>query len=141
MLATAAVPHQVDLGLQRREVAAAAQRDDARRLFLQRAAHGVDLAQALAHHLGDIGAAPRNVGDQPGRFQFAQRFAHRPLAGAEFLGDPELDQPFAGIVVATEDAPEQRFLEPLPQWRVDELGVAGCEFRLNLKRFTHGQNP
>ena len=114
-------PHQVDLALQRRKVAAAARRDDARRLLFERAAHGVDLAQPLAHHLGDIGAAPRDVGDQPGRLELAQRLAHRPLAGAELLGDPELDQPLAGIVVAAEDSPQQRFLQALPQRRVDEL--------------------
>ncbi len=114
-------PHQVDLTLQGFKIAAAARRDDARRLLFERAAHGVDFAQPLAHHLRDIGAAPRDVGDQPGRFELAQRLAHRPLAGAELLGDPELDQPLAGIVVAAEDSPQQRFLQPLPQRRVDEL--------------------
>ena len=120
-LPAAARPHQVDLALQQREIAAAARGDDARRLLLERAAHRVDLAQALAHHLRDIGAAARNVGDQPGRLELAQRLAHRPLAGAELLGDPQLHQPLAGVVVAAEDAPQQRFLQPLAQRRVDEV--------------------
>ena len=94
--------------------------DDARRLLLERAADSVDLAQALAHHLGDIGAATRNVGDQPGRLELAQRFAHRPLAGAEFLGDAQFDQSLAGIVVAADYAAQQCFLEALAQRRVDE---------------------
>ena len=137
----AACAHQVDLALEHGKVATAALRDDAGRLLLERAAHGVDLAQAFAHHLGNIGAAARNVGDKASRLKLAQRLAHRSLARAEFLSDPQLDQPLAGIIVAAEDAPQQRFLQSLPERRIDELRVGRGWRGVDPTRFVHFQIP
>ena len=87
---------------------------------LEGAPHGVDLAQAVGDHLRDIGAAARQVGDEAGGLELAQRLAHRPLAGGELGDEAKLHQPLAGAVVAVEDAPQQRLLQP-PAQRRDRL--------------------
>ena len=79
----------------------------------------IDLVLRARVVVVDERAAARPDRHQPGRLEIAQRLAHRRLARAELAGELQLDQPFAGRVVAADDPLEQRVADA----RADRLVV------------------
>ena len=67
-------------------------------------AHFGDLLRLVGPEPRDPDAAPGFAFDQPLRFELTEGFAHRHMAGAEFLGNVILTQPLPGVDPAGDDA-------------------------------------
>lgn len=78
----------------------------------QRGPHFGDLAHLVRREAGDPHPAPRLALDQPLGLQAPERFAHRHMAGAEFLGDMILAQSRARLDPAGDDAGGQFAADP-----------------------------
>ena len=82
---------------------------------LQRRAHRERLDELVGAERAHAAAPVRLVAHAADVLEVAQRLAHGRLRDAQLLGDPRLDEPRAGGVLARHDALQHHVLDPLAQ--------------------------
>ena len=83
--------------------------------FFQGAADLEDLGDILQGNIGDIRPAPGNHDDEAFQFQFADGFADRRPADAEFIGQLDFHEPFPRFEYAVLDGLAQGFADDFAQ--------------------------
>ena len=103
--------HRVDLGVQWRGGAGEPLGCELGGELLQYGTHRVALGDLVGAHRPHSCAAEGLGLDEPQDLELAQRLAHRRLADTELLGDPQLDDALARLVVALDDALHEDVLD------------------------------
>src|SRR5699024_3123576 len=94
--------------------------------FFEGGAHGIGLAQSLIDEGEDVSSASRAAFDQAQPFEFAQRFAHGSLAGAEVFGDLRFDEALAALDLPGDDQLDESITDTFAQGRFGSARTSGA---------------